>query len=81
MKTKAEILKGFCEEQFDLYPSHNLSFDGSAGMTGIGCGCCADYQNLNEENLQSEIEEARGYLDHLIKLRDDMKGKWDEKTK
>lgn len=76
MKTKTEILKEFCEKEFYLYPSHHQCFDESVNMTATGCGCCADVQSLNEISLKSEIKEARGYLDHLIKLRDDMEGKW-----
>ena len=76
MKTKTEILKEFCEKEFEIYSSHHQSVDGSVGMTSVGCGCCADYKTLNEENLNEEIDEATDYLDHLIKLRDDMKGRW-----
>ena len=76
MKTKTEILKEFCEKEFSLHPKYEVWTNISVGITGIDCECCGDYLFMDEISLNKEIDEARGYLDHLIGLRDDMKGRW-----
>ena len=75
MKTKDEILSEFTDIEPNLYIRFSHDYDGIEAIDK-GCECCSSANPFDEEELSKEIERVVEYKDRLIKLRDDMKGKW-----